>query len=196
MPNLKSFSVNLSLPGGLAAISGTWEPDDSEQKAAWEMYVELVTRVAVVELRPDEGLLREALSSLYTIFGSTRDILRKHGSGVAQPKGAGTLSFGYLSVTILNVVLRPVLAKWHPLLLDYESTKDRSVSPLEHERRWDKNEELRTVLEETRNQLLEYANVLGNVAGVPPLIKGQDGDEDRGQGSDQVDTQPGYELPS
>ena len=38
------------------------------------MYIELVTRIAVIELRPEEGLLREALSSLYSLFDTTRKI--------------------------------------------------------------------------------------------------------------------------
>ncbi|MGZ4618701.1 MAG: hypothetical protein ACXV3F_08230 [Frankiaceae bacterium] len=29
-------------------ISGTWEPNDAERAAAWELYVELVTRISVV----------------------------------------------------------------------------------------------------------------------------------------------------
>src|SRR5207244_862732 len=82
---VKSVSVSLGLPFGLGSISGTWEPDEEERRAAWEMYVELITRIAVQELRESEGLLREALSSLYTLFGTTRQILRDHGPEVAQP---------------------------------------------------------------------------------------------------------------
>lgn len=169
MPKLTSFGVNLTLPY-IGGIQGTWEPDDSERIAAWEMYVELVTRISVAELRPGEGLLREALFSLYSLFNTTRMILRDHGPGVAQPKGDGNLSFGHLAVTILNVVLRPVLAKWHPLLLDYENDREASVSRLEHERRWDKHEELRKELDSVRGVLTEYANLLAQVAGVPSLI--------------------------
>ncbi len=101
MPEFESFQVNLSIPG-FGGVTGTWKPDDSERQAAWEMYVELVTRIAVVRLQPEEGLLREALSSLYSVFDSTRQILRERGPNVAQPKGGGDLSFGYLSVTILK----------------------------------------------------------------------------------------------
>src|SRR5207244_6175375 len=108
-------------------VEGTWEPDQAERDAAWEMYVELVTRISVAPLAPDEGLLREALSSLYTVFGTTRAILRKYGPSVARPKGEGTLSLGHLAVAILNRVLRPVLAKWHPMLLHYEATREPSV---------------------------------------------------------------------
>ncbi|MFJ9897895.1 hypothetical protein ACIQPR_31645 [Streptomyces sp. NPDC091280] len=47
-------------------IARTWEPADAERSAAWESYLELITRVSVEELAPDEGFLREALSSLCT----------------------------------------------------------------------------------------------------------------------------------
>lgn len=169
MAKLASVRVSIKLPH-IAGIEGTWVPDESEQKAAWEMYVELVTRISVAELKPGEGLLREALSSLYTLFDTTRKILREYGPSIAQPKGEDNLSFGYLAVAILNVVLRPVLAKWHPLLLDYESTKNSSVSPLEHERQWDRYEELQQVLNDVRGVLTDYANLLAQVAGVPSLI--------------------------
>ncbi len=169
MPKLTSVKVSLTLPY-IGGVEGTWEPDETERNAAWEMYVELITRISVAELKPDEGLLREALSSLYTLFDTTRKILRKCGPSVAQPKGEDGISFGYLAVAILNTVLRPVLAKWHPLLLDYESTKDSTISPLEHERQWEKHEELRQVLNEVRGVLIEYAELLAQVAGVPSLI--------------------------
>ena len=169
MTKLTTVKVNLRLPY-IGGIEGTWEPDERERTAAWEMYVELVTRISVAELRPGEGLLREALTSLYTLFDTTRKILREHGPAVAQPKGTDQISFGHLSVAILNSVLRPFLAEWHPLLLDYENTRDGSVSALEHERRWDKVEELRRELNEVRRVLIPYANLLGEVAGVPSLI--------------------------
>jgi hypothetical protein len=177
MAKLTSVRVNLKLPY-IGGVEGTWEPDESEQRAAWEMYVELVTRISVAELHPGEGLLRDALSSLYSLFNTTRMILRQYGPGVAQPKGRDNLSFGYLAVIILNVVLRPVLAKWHPLLLDYENGRETSVSHLEHERRWDKYEELREELGNVRGVLTEYANLLAQVAGVPSLVIEEPGPAD------------------
>lgn len=174
MPKLKSVSVKLELPY-IGGIEGTWQPDESERQAAWEMYIELVTRISVAELRPGEGLLREALSSLYSLFDTTRTVLRKYGPAVAQPKGKSMLSFGYLAVTILNVVLRPVLSKWHPLLLDYENTRQKTVSPLEHEQQWARYEELRQELNQVRLKLTEYANLLAEVSEVPSLIVQRDG---------------------
>lgn len=170
MPKLTSVEVDFKLPY-IGGIKGTWEPDQCERDAAWEMYIELITRISVAELKADEGLLREALSSLYTLFDITRGILRKYGPAVAQPKNNNNLSFGYLAVAVLNLVLRPVLAKWHPLLLDYEATKKDEVSSLEHERKWDKHEELRGILNnDIRRVLIGYTNLLAQVAGVPSLI--------------------------
>jgi hypothetical protein len=125
--------------------------------------------LAVVELRPDEGLLREALASLYALFDITRAILRRYGPEVAKPKGEGQLSFGSLSVAVLNGVLRPLLAKWHPLLIDYDARNFAGVSMLEHESAWPHAEELRKELERARQALSDYADVLAEVAGVEPL---------------------------
>ncbi len=89
MPRRSSFKVSLNLPFGLGGVEQTWEPDDDERRAAWELYVELSTRITTVPLQAGTGLQREALTSLYTLFGTTREILRRYGPGVAQPKGDG-----------------------------------------------------------------------------------------------------------
>ena len=167
MADLKSVKVTASLP--FLGIEGTWEPDDAERNAAWEIYVELVTRVSIESPDQDEGLLREALSSLYSVFGSTRSILRAYGPSVAQPKGGGNLSLGRLSIKLLNNGLRPVLAKWHPLLLHHEASRGTNVSAPDHERTWDKHDELRGVLNDLRGEMGAYADLLAQVAGVPPL---------------------------
>jgi hypothetical protein len=169
MPELESVKVNIKLPC-IGTIEGTWKPNEDEKNAAWELYVELITRISVVELDSEEGLLREALSSLYSLFAITRNILKTYGTSVAKPKGGSSISFGYLSIAILNTVLRPVLAKWHPLLLDHESRKQQNVSTVAHEKEWENYKELRQVLNTTRLILMQYANLLAQVADVPNLI--------------------------
>ncbi len=69
-------------------------------------------------------------------------------------------------------MLRPVLAKWHPLLLDYEHRREGSVSALRHEEEWERAEELRQVLNKTRTILIEYTKLLGEISGVPTLTAG------------------------
>ena len=155
---------------GIIEVGGEWSPDDAEERAAWEMYVELVTRISVAELKPDEGLLREALSSLHSLFETTREILRRYGPGIAQGKNGGTLSFGYIAVAVLNGALRPLLATWHPRLESYEATRPPSASRSEHEAAWTHAEALRLELNRTRLVLLDYAQLLADAVGAPSLL--------------------------
>ncbi|MGI8550045.1 MAG: toll/interleukin-1 receptor domain-containing protein [Dehalococcoidia bacterium] len=166
---LTEINVELDIPY-LGKIAGVWQPDEREQDAAWELYVELVTRISVAELAPSEGLLRESLSSLYSMFTTTRQILRSSGPDVARPKDKSQFSFGYLAITMLNFVVRPVLAKWHPLLLDYEQQRASLVSAVAHEAAWEHAEELRRDLNGARLILLNYTKLLAQIARVPTTM--------------------------
>lgn len=162
------INVELGIPY-IGKISGVWKPDEDEQSAAWELYIELATRVPVAQLQGEEGSLREALTSLYTVFGITRDILHKYGPTIARPKHGGAVSFGVLAISVLNNAIRPILAYWHPMLLEYEQARVVGISALEHERRWERAGELRQALQQTRIVLVNYAHLLAQVAGIPPL---------------------------
>lgn len=161
--------VQVGLNLGVLTVSGTWKPSRVERQAAWELYVELVTRVAVVPLEPGAGLLREALTSLYSLFGSTREVLRRHGPAVAQPQVDDGRSFGELAVLVLNLELRPLLARWHPLLEQWEASRPADRSRTVHEDAWPEAAQLRAALELTRQRLVAYADLLAAAAQVPPL---------------------------
>jgi hypothetical protein len=165
---LTSVSVGLNL--GPVRLGGTWEPDERETEAAWEMYIELATRISTQPLNEDEGILREALSSLHDLFPITREILRRHGPTVARKKGNGDHSFAELAIYVLNYAVRPLLAKWHPLLEEHEASRQEGQSVRAHEEAWERAAELRDVVEKLRAVLIEYANLLAAVAGVEPLI--------------------------
>jgi hypothetical protein len=60
---VKKVSVSFDFPFSPVKLSADCEPVRQEREAAWEMYVELVTRVTVVPLGADRGLVREALTS-------------------------------------------------------------------------------------------------------------------------------------
>jgi hypothetical protein len=80
------------------------EPDESQRKAAWALYVELMTRVTVQPLAEGEGMLRDALSSVHSLFDSTRAILRDAGPSV----GASQNTVGGIAIRVLNKGLRPL----------------------------------------------------------------------------------------
>ncbi len=162
-------NVQVGLNLGVLSVSGTWKPNDEERRAAWELYVELATRIAVVPLRRSEGLLREALSSLYSLFDITRDILRRYGPAVAQPRPDSEHSLGELAVLVLNYELRPLLAHWHPMLDQWEAQRPEGRSRSGHEDSWEHAGQLREAIEQTRQRLVGYADLLAAAAGVPPL---------------------------
>ena len=155
---------------GHSLSSQIGEPDDVEKQAAWEIYVELVTRVPLAAPQDERGILREALSSLYSLFQITRTILRRCGPLKAQPDAEQNQSFLYLAVRMLNITLRPFLSMWHPLLKDYEEKRTMSVGVLEHEQQWEKYAELRQEIVSLRKALLDYANAFAEIAGTSSLI--------------------------
>ncbi|AFY33552.1 hypothetical protein [Calothrix sp. PCC 7507] len=156
----KLKKVSVSLPFGIG--SAEWEADPTQRRAAWSLYVELVTRVAVQPLESSEGLLREALNSLYSLFGTTREILKQAGPDV----GASHDSVGGIAIAVLNNGLRPVLARWHPILQTWEAQRKPNVSPKDHERDWSEEANLRAELEALRQDLEQYAHALAIIAGV------------------------------
>lgn len=168
---LRSIGVSLGLPG-VGNLSGTWEVDEVEEKAAWELYVELVTRVPVMYLPPGEGSIREALTSIYSLFVTTRDILRKYGPDTAMRRSESEheYSFAYVAIAVLNTTLRPLLTKWHPLLSDYESARPTHASVVEHERAWERASEFRDAMRDVERTLVAYADNLAEGANVHSLI--------------------------
>jgi hypothetical protein len=155
---LRKVSVNLF---GIGAAE--WEDDPTQRRAAWSLYVELITRVAVQPLEDGYGLLRETLTSLYSLFEITRQILREAGPDA----GTSVDSIGGYAIKVLNEGLRPFLSKWHPLLLSWEVKRDSSISAKEHEKNWELEPELRKELLVLTKELEEYANKLAEFTGNP-----------------------------
>lgn len=156
----KLTKVSVSLPFGIG--SAAWEADPTERRAAWSLYVELVTRIAVQSVEVDQGIIREAINSLYSLFGTTREILKEAGPDV----GASRESVGGIAITVLNKGLRPFLSKWHPLLQAWEAKRPINISPKEHEQNWSEEPKLRNELAKLRSDLEQYANALAKIAGV------------------------------
>ncbi|MGH8584007.1 MAG: hypothetical protein ACREWG_14750 [Gammaproteobacteria bacterium] len=99
-------SIKLNLP----FLEAEFDPHDPDRAAAWELYVELLTRVTTQRLSPQDGDEKAALDSVYALFGLTRDVLKRHGSGCIE--------FAKLAIPVLNQAIRPFTARWHKLSLD------------------------------------------------------------------------------
>ena len=84
--------------------SKDWQPADADKSAAWELYTEIRTRITTQPLAFRHGDEETALTSVYDIFGLTRDAIKKH---------EGCTHFATLAVYVLNVHIRPFTADWH-----------------------------------------------------------------------------------
>ncbi len=161
-------SLSLNLPFGLGGV--TIEPDEAQQQAAWALYVELATRVAGVELEPGMGSAREALNSLYSLFNTTRSVLREAGPGAAN----GPDSIGPIAIDILNKGLRPFVVEWHTSLSDFEALQTEGqrnryggkVTVVIDESKWPKLDAFYTALEANRKEMLVYVDALARIAGI------------------------------
>jgi hypothetical protein len=89
----------------LGFLNGEFEPRDPDRAAAWELYVELLTRITTQSLAPEDGDEKTTLDSVHAIFPLTREILRR--------QGAGCNEFAKLAIPVLNQIIRPFTAKWH-----------------------------------------------------------------------------------
>ncbi len=155
---LKTTKVTVNIPFGIGSLE--LSPNSTAKKAAWLLYIELSTRIATQQLRTDEGLLREALDSLYKIFEITRQILRDAGPDVGMTEE----SVGGIAIDVLNEGLRPFLAQWHPALEQWEAERPDNCSRKAHEEQWQLNQNMRQELEQLTQDLSEYVKALAKIA--------------------------------
>lgn len=120
-----------------------------DRDAAWELYVEMLTRIVIQPLPPEAGDEKAALDSAFSLFPTTRDILRRQGRGAEQ--------FSKVAIPVLNQVVRPFTAKWHK-----ESLSGAFDEP-------SKREEFRRELAALQEDLLNYNRLLADIAGVEDL---------------------------
>ena len=163
---IDSLDVNLNL--GIFSLGGKLKLEKEVIDAAWELYVELVTRVMLSDIDQFYGSVEEALDSYYSIFNKTRDILKKFGPNLAK-KESDEISLAMIAISILNYVLRPFLSYWHPLLVDYESTREKSVSIISHEKKWPEYENFIFKMKEVRKDLKLYADLLSEILQIKRL---------------------------
>jgi hypothetical protein len=90
-------------------LEAEWAPQEKDREDAWELYVEMLTRIITQPLPDDVGNEKVALDRVYAIFPLTREILRRKGRECEQ--------FTKISVVVLNHVVRPFTAKWYRLSL-------------------------------------------------------------------------------
>lgn len=126
-----------------------WQPKDEDKAAAWEMYIELLTRITTQPLDTEHGDEKTALESVYSLFPITRQVLKNN--------TRYCIEFAKLAIVILNQIIRPFTAKWHRLCLQgaFDDPKERA--------------KFRNELDSLQVTLRKYARMLADMAGVEDL---------------------------
>jgi hypothetical protein len=152
---IKLAEVTLSIPQ-FSNVKFAVTKDN--KTVAWRLFVETVTRVSLQPLDRDSGNLREAMNSLYALFGVTRQVLAE-----SQPTKStrDTPTVEHLAITMLNRELRPFLALWHPKLKSWEREH-----PGQPEAAWPDDAACRSDLASMQQRLARYAIGFGELGGV------------------------------
>jgi hypothetical protein len=140
-----------SLKINLAFLEMEWTPNDADRNAAWDLYVELLTRITTQPLADADGDELTALASVHELFPLTRDILHKHGAGCG--------AFARLAIPVLNQIIRPFTAKWHRRV-EAGAFQDSA-----------RRLEFRTELAAVQAKLQDYTRALAQMAAVEDLTK-------------------------
>ncbi len=101
----KLNQLGLRLRFNLGILSAEWTPQQGDRLAAWKMYIELLTRITTQALPNEVGNEKAALKSIYSIFDSTRSVLKE--------QGPNCIEFSKIAIGVLNQVVRPFTTKWH-----------------------------------------------------------------------------------
>ncbi len=117
--------------------------------AAWEMYVELITRSTTQNLPPDQGDEKRALESIKEIFALSRETIKRN--------GPNCINFTKIAIVILNQVIRPFTTKWHSIVeTDAFSKKE-------------KRSEFRKELSDLQVIMRNYTRMLSAMSGVEDI---------------------------
>ena len=131
-----------------------WTLKDADKNAAWALYIELLTRITTQPLPIEHGDEKAALDSVYSLFATTRDVIREY--------GPECINFTKIAIVVLNQVVRPFTAKWHRKSIagDLEDETERTMF----------REELAALQEELR----KYSRMLADIADVEDLTNLED----------------------
>lgn len=145
---LKQFKLeHININVGIAKAKISF--NQADQDAAWDLYIEMLTRVVTQPLPTKSGDEQAALESVHSLFGATRHILHEH--------GRKTIRFSKIAIPVLNQLVRPFTTKWHR-----ESLAGAFDNP-------DRCQEFRDELTRLLIDMRNYNRMLADIAGVEDL---------------------------
>ncbi|BCX47489.1 DUF2235 domain-containing protein [Haloferula helveola] len=124
-----------------------WSPSPADRELAWDLIVELKTRITTQKMKDEDGDDATALESYYKLFPHSREFFHRHGRSCSN--SATLISF------FLNKHVRPFTGSWHPRVLKGELDGPDAV-----------HTEFRKEMEEVRLKMLELVEALEDLADI------------------------------
>ncbi len=143
--NMTSLKINTVF------LEMEWNPSEPDMNAAWDLYIELLTRITTQRLESGHGDEDTALKSVFSLFETTRQIIKANGKDCIE--------FTKIAVVILNQKIRPFTAKWHKVSVE-KGFDDKGVCT-----------EFRKDLAKLQSTLMIYTQMLADMAGVEDLTR-------------------------
>lgn len=128
-----------------------WNPAEPDRDAAWELYIELLTRITTQALGEKDGDEKTALNSVHSLFEITRTTIKTH--------GIECIEFTKIAIVVLNQIIRPFTAKWHKISLKGGFNSAETC------------EDFRKELAGLQKLLRIYTKMLSDMAGVEDLTE-------------------------
>jgi len=141
--DMTSLKINLKF------LEMEWKPNEPDMNAAWELYIELLTRVSTQRLDLEHGDEATALGSIFKLFDLTRTTIKKYGRECSE--------FSKIAIVVLNQIIRPFTAKWHKVLVSGGFSDKANC------------EKFREELDILQGKLRTYTKMLADMASVEDL---------------------------
>ena len=116
-----------------------WEPSEEDRSASWALYNELRSRITTHRLRYRDGHEVTALTSVYSLFPKTRELIERQGWASSH--------FADVTDYVLNEIVRPFTSYWHG---------QKESGGLD---RQDNRRQFRSRLRELRQPLADFASI-------------------------------------
>jgi len=147
MPVFSNGSLSINL--GIVSIGGTLS--EADRQCAWELYCELVSRVALMGKENERGelvftgeLYDQSLDSLHAFFREARILMRRYPVGGITGNSKQN-HLGFFIAALLEIVIRPFLEKWQASYRHWwqqECQRLPQTSPFERQRDYPRLEDM------------------------------------------------------
>ena len=139
-------------------------PNEEDIQIAHQLWTELITRKAAIEIIPDEDIIVEVYDSWYELFKKTRELIAAIPAYSVQVQSTKELI--RISTETLNEGLRPHLTKWQAKYKNWYKHQEenlKEMSPQELQRKYPEYDELMEDMKRVNIELIEYASQLKKI---------------------------------